>query len=237
MTGARFSTTQWSLVLAAGAAQSSEGEAALARLCTLYWYPLFAFVRRQGHSADEAEDLTQAFFARLIEKGDISDADRSRGRFRSFLLASCKHFLSNQRDRERTLKRGGGHEAISIDVAAAEARYQRALAHDETPERLYDRQWTLTLLETVVAQLKEEYAANGNVRLFDALRPFITGDGEGDAYASVAAGLDMSEGAVKVAVHRLRRRYREALREHVADTVGSLQEVDDEMRYLLASVV
>ena len=237
MSGSRFTTTQWSLVLAAGERGSSESEAALARLCALYWYPLFAFVRRQGYSADEAQDLTQAFFARLIEKGDVADADRSRGRFRSFLLASCKHFLSNERDRERTLKRGGGREAISIDVATAEARYQRAFAHDETPERLYDRQWTMTLLDRVLEQLKEEYEANGNERLFARLRPFITGDGADETYAMAARDLDMTEGAIKVAVHRLRRRYREAVRQQIAETVGSLQEVDDEMRYLLSSVL
>src|SRR6185295_4075355 len=154
--GGRFETTQWSLVLAAGQRGSAAAEDALARLCSRYWYPVFAFVRRQGYPADAAQDLPQGFFARLIEKSDLSAADRSRGRFRSFLLTNCQYFLANERDRAFAQKRGGGRVPLSIDVAAAEGRYERALAHSETPERLYDRQWCLTLLEGVFEVLGAE---------------------------------------------------------------------------------
>jgi DNA-directed RNA polymerase specialized sigma24 family protein len=232
--GGRFATTQWSLVLAAGRRGSAESADALARLCSLYWYPVFAFVRRQGHPAPEAQDLTQGFFARLIEKGDLSAADRSRGRFRSFLLTNCRYFLANERDRALTLKRGGGQAPLSIDVAAAEGRYERALAHSETPERLYERQWCLTLLDGVFAALRGEYAAAGNEGLFDRLKEFLTAGPDAGTHADAARDLGTSAGAVKVAVHRLRRRYREELRRRVADTVGS--EVEDELRYLVKTL-
>jgi RNA polymerase sigma-70 factor (ECF subfamily) len=232
----RFATTQWSLVLAAGDRGTTGADEALASLCSLYWYPIFAFVRRQGHGADEAQDLTQGFFTRLIEKGDLGDADRSRGRFRSFLLAACQHFLSNERDREQALKRGGGRVPLSIDVAAAEGRYERAFAHSETPEHLYDRQWSLALLTAVLDSLREEYVAAGNERLFDRLKGFLTADENAGTHAGAAVDLGMTTGAVKVAVHRLRRRYREALRQRVADTLASPDEIDDEIRHLLASL-
>jgi DNA-directed RNA polymerase specialized sigma24 family protein len=231
----RFATTQWSLVLAAGKRGSVDAEEALARLCALYWYPIFAFVRRRGHPIDEAQDLTQGFFTRLIEKGDLSDADRARGRFRTFLLSACQHYLSNERDRMLTLKRGGGCAAIPIDVAAAEGRYQRALVHEATPESLYDRQWCLTLLDNVLDSLREEYAAAGSERLFERLRGFLAMDDTG-THADAARDLEMTSGAVKVAVHRLRRRYRDALRRRVGETVESPQEIDDEMRHLLATL-
>jgi RNA polymerase sigma factor (sigma-70 family) len=234
---ARFATTQWSLVLAAGNRGSPDAEEALARLCSLYWYPVFAFVRRQGNSSEEAQELTQSFFTRLIDKNDLEDADRSRGRFRTFLLASCRHFLSNEYDRARRIKRGGDRVPISLDVALAEGRYQRALAHAETPERLYDRQWCLSLLDGVLETLREEYAAAGNDRLFDRLRGFLTFDESAGSYADAAGDLGMTPAAVKVAAYRLRRRYRDALRRCVADTVASDSEVDDEIRYLLRTLV
>lgn len=232
----RFATTQWSLVLAAGQPGSAGAEEALARLCSLYWYPVFAFVRRRGHTSDEAQDLTQGFFTRLIEKGDLEDADRSRGRFRSFLLTACQHFLSNERDHAHAKKRGGGILPISIDVAAAEGRYERALAHSETPERLYERQWCLTLLAAVLDDVREDYEAAGKADLFDRLKDFLTGDEEAGSHADAARDLGMTAAAVKVAVHRLRRRYREALRRRVADTVETDQDVDDEIRHLLQTV-
>jgi DNA-directed RNA polymerase specialized sigma24 family protein len=232
----RFATTRWSLVLAAGNRGSVEAEEALARLCSLYWYPVFAFVRRQGHSTDEAQDLTQGFFTRLIDKGDLAGADRNRGRFRSFLLSACQHYMSNERDRMLTLKRGGGRPALSIDGAAAEARYQRALGHAETPECLYDRQWCLTLLTGVLDGLRDRYVAAGSERRFDRLRGFLTMDEDVGSHADAARDLNMTAAAVKVAVHRLRRRYREALRRHIADTVDSPQDVDDEMRHLLKTL-
>ena len=234
--GGRFATTHWSLVLAAGERGSAEAEEALARLCSLYWYPVFAFVRRQGHPPEEAQDLTQGFFARLIEKGDLADADQSRGRFRSFLLAACQHFLSNERDRTRAQKRGGGHLPISIDAAAAEGRYERALAHAETPERLYERQWCLTLLAGVLDDLREDYVASGKERVFDRLKDFLTTEEDAGTHADAARDLGMNAAAVKVAVHRLRRRYREALRRRVADTVESAQDVDDEIRHLFRAL-
>lgn len=234
--GGRFATTQWSLVLAAGRRGSAGAEDALARLCALYWYPVFAFVRRRGHPPDEAEDLTQAFFTRLIEKGDVSDADRSRGRFRSFLLTACQCFLANERDRALTLKRGGGRVPLSIDVAVAEGRYEQALAHAETPERLYDRQWCLALLEGVLEALRAEYAASGKQPVFERLQPFLSGSSEAGTHAAAARELGTSPGAVKVAVHRLRRRYRDELRRRIADTVESDQDVEDELRYLLRTL-
>ena len=231
-----FATTQWSLVVAAGNRGSAEAEAALEHLCSQYWYPVFAFVRRQGHSVDDAEDLTQSFFARLIEKGTLSEADRSRGRFRVFLLNGARYFLSNERDRAIAAKRGGGRTPVSIDVAAAEARYQRALAHDETPERLYDRQWCLTLLARVLEDVRTVYVHDGKERLFDRLRGFLTLDGDAGSHAEAARDLEMTIAAVKVAVHRLRRRYRDALWSHVADTVSSPEEIEEERRYLLKTL-
>ena len=233
--GGRFATTHWSLVLAAGQRGSEAGEEALARLCSLYWYPVFAFVRRQGHSADEAQDLTQGFFTRIIEKGDLGDADRRRGRFRSFLLTACQHFLSNERDHARAQKRGGGN-LISIDVAAAEGRYERAMAHSETPERLYERQWCLTLLAGVLDGVREDYEAAGKGRVFDRLKAFLTAEEDTGTHAESARSLGMTEAAVKVAVHRLRRRYRDELRRRVADTVASAEDVEDEIRHLLATL-
>jgi RNA polymerase sigma factor (sigma-70 family) len=230
----RFATTQWSLVLAAGQSGGA-AEEALARLCSLYWYPVFAFVRRRGHSTDDAQDLTQGFFARLIEKGDLGDAYRSRGRFRSFLLTACQHFLANEHDRRVAQKRGGGQMPLSIDVAAAEGRYERALAHTDTPERLYDRQWCLTLLEGVLEALRVEYTAAGKAHVFDRLKELLTGADAG-SHTDVARELGMTAGAVKVAVHRLRRRYREELRRRVADTVGPDEDVEDEIRYLLTTL-
>lgn len=232
----RFATTRWSLVRAAGAAGSPEAGEALARLCALYWPPVFAFVRREGHSKEEAEDLTQGFFARLIEKGDLADADETRGRFRTFLLAACRHFLSNARDFARAQRRGGGRVPIPIDVAAAEERYQRALGHGETPERLYERQWSLALLDGVLADLEDEYAASGRERVFERLEPFITAGDDPGTHADAARDLGMTADAVRVAVHRLRRRYRDALRQRVADTVASERDVDDEILHLLAAL-
>jgi RNA polymerase sigma-70 factor (ECF subfamily) len=232
----RFATTHWSVVLAAGERGSAGAEEALARLCAEYWYPIFAFVRRRGLATEEARDLTQGFFARLIEKGDLAVADRSRGRFRSFLLTACQHFLSNQRDREHALKRGGGRLSIPIDVAAAEGRYQRSLSHSETPERLYDRQWCLTLLAQVLDDLRKEYAGAGRAAVFDRLKDYLVADESAGTYKEAADDLGMNAGAVKVAVHRLRRRYHDALRRRVADTVESDQDVDEELRHLLGSV-
>lgn len=229
----RFVTTQWSLVLAAARADADDGKA-LARLCSLYWYPVFAFVRRQVRSAEEAQDLTQGFFTRLIEKRELDQADPERGRFRSFLLSACRHYISNEHDRQNALKRGGGIAAIPIDLLEAEGRYERALASTDTPERLYERQWALTLMSLVLETLRQEYVEAGNERLFDRLSGFMT-DPEG-TQADAARELGMSLSAVKMTVHRLRKRYREALRQCVADTVSSPDQVDDEVRHLMNMV-
>jgi RNA polymerase sigma-70 factor (ECF subfamily) len=232
----RFETTEWSLVLAAGQGESTAAEQALARLCALYWYPVFAFVRRKGHAPEDAQDLTQGFFARLIEKGDLGDADRTRGRFRTFLLTACQHYLANEHDRARAAKRGGGLAPSPIDAAVAERRYERALSHDETPERAYDRQWCLTLLDGVFEALRDDYAASGKAELFDRLKDFVTADEDAGTHADAARALGTTAGAIKVAVHRLRRRFREELLRQVADTLGPDQDVEDEIRYLLATV-
>lgn len=204
---------------------------ALARLCSLYWYPVFAFVRRQGHSADEAQDLTQGFFTRLLEKRELGRADQNRGRFRSFLLTACRNFISNEKDRLRAIKRGGGAAPIPIDLVEAEGRYERALASVESPERLYERQWALTMMAVVLDSLRNEYVAAGNELLFDTLGGLL--NGRGGTQADAARELDMTIPAVKMAMHRLRRRYRDAIRERVADTVDSPEEVDDEIRHLM----
>jgi RNA polymerase sigma factor (sigma-70 family) len=233
----RFATTHWSLVLAAGERGSPEAEEALARLCALYWTPVFTYVRRRGYATEDAQDLTQAFFARLIEKGDLADAERARGRFRSFLLASCRHFLANAWDHAQAQKRGGGQVPVPLDAAAAEARFAGALSDGETPERLYERQWCLTLLGAVLDDLRDQYAAAGKAALFDRLKEFITEEAEPGQQAEAAGDLGTTAGAVKVAVHRLRQRYREALRRRVADTVESPHDVDDEIRQLTRALL
>jgi RNA polymerase sigma-70 factor (ECF subfamily) len=228
----RFVTTQWSLVLAAQDAGSPRAREALARLCEGYWYPLYAYVRRQGHSAEDAQDLTQGFFARLLEKSYLQQVDRDKGRFRSFLLAACGHFLSNERDRVRAVKRGGGAPPLPLDLASAEQRYSIEPAHDLTPEKQFLRQWTLTLLDRVLAALRDELAAKGKAELFESLKPFLTGEDE--SYAKAAERLGLGVGATRVAVHRLRRRYRQVLREEVLETLDDPQALEDEIQSLLA---
>ena len=224
----RFPTTRWSLVVAARHADAQASRAALASLCAQYWEPVFAFVRRQGHSSDDAQDLTQGFFAKLIEKDYVADADQNRGRFRAFLLTSCRHYLLNEIDRARTQKRGGDQEHVPIDAIDP--------VDAETPERVYERQWCRSLLATVLDDVRQRYIADGGERLFDRLSAFLTSDGEAGTHAAAAADLGMTAGAVKVAVHRLRRRYRQALWQRVAETVATENEVEDEIRVLLASV-
>ena len=226
-----FATTHWSLVLAAGG-DTRGAQPALAALCDAYWYPLYAFIRRQGLAPHDAQDLTQEFFARLIEKEWLGAVQRERGRFRSWLLAALKHFLANEWDKSRARKRGGGVQFVSIDDATAESRYAQEPADLATADRLYDRRWALTLLDRVLARLREEMAAAGKTAHFDALKFCLTG--ERAAYAEVALALAMSEGAVKVAVHRLRERYRQLIRAEIAETVATPAEVDAEMRDLLA---
>lgn len=233
---ARFVTTQWSLVVAAANRESPGAEEALEQLCARYWYPVFAFVRRRGHDPEEAKDLTQGFFARLIEKNDIRAADRDRGRFRTFLLTSCRNYLANQWDYDRRQKRSGGQIALSIDALLAEGRHQESMTSAETPESEFDRQWCLTLLDTVLDTLRSDYGGSGREAVFERLRGFLTFDQDAGSYEEAASDLDMSPAAVKVAVYRLRKRYREALRNAIAETVASEEEIDDELRYLLNSL-
>ena len=233
--GARvFATTRWSIVLAAGAVTPS-AEEALAVLCRAYWYPLYAFVRRRGYGAEDAQDLTQGFFARLLEKDGLASVDRAKGRFRSFLLAAMQHFLANEWDRQQAQKRGGGIVLISIDDAEAERRYHNEPAEQITAEQLFDRRWALTLVDQVLARLGQEMADAGKAAQFDALKFCLTGE-RGAAYAEIAGRLRTTEGALKVAIHRLRDRYRTLLRAEIAETVGSDADVDDELRQLFSAL-
>ena len=228
-----FHTTHWSMVLHARG-DSAGAQAALAKLCAAYWYPLYAFVRRQGLGEHDAQDLTQEFFARLLQKGWLGDVERERGRFRSFLLAAMKHFLANEWDRSRAKKRGGGVATIALDAMSAETRYRHEPADTQTAEKLFDRRWAMTLLDQVLARLRAEMLAAGKLADFDALKFCLSG--EKTAYAEVARTLDMSEGAVKVAVHRLRERYRALLRAEIAETVATPEEIDGELRHLLTAL-
>jgi RNA polymerase sigma factor (sigma-70 family) len=231
-----FETTHWSLVLAARDRASPRAREALAALCQAYWYPLYAFIRRRGHLADVAEDLTQEFFARFLEPEFLATVERDQGRFRAFLLASCKHFLANQRDHARARKRGGGRRLISIDATEAEGRYRLEPAHHLTPEALFERRWALTLLDQVFEQLRDEFDRAGKRDQFEALKSTLTGDGRSVPYARIAERLDATEGAVQVAAHRLRRRYREALRARIAATIKDPAGIDDEIRDLFAAL-
>jgi DNA-directed RNA polymerase specialized sigma24 family protein len=231
-----FATTHWSLVLAAGRRGSPQSEAALATLCRDYWFPLYAYVRRTGQSANDAQDLTQAFFARLLEKNFLGDADRRRGKFRWFLLSAMKHFLANEWRRTRVRKRGGGRSLFSLDFSAGENRYGSEPADCLTAERLYDRQWALTLLDQALGRLGLEYADRGKSQVFAELKESLTGDSETRPYAESAATLGTSEAAVKMAVHRLRRRYGELLKEAVSQTVARPEDVVGELEELLTAL-
>lgn len=232
----RFATTRWSEVLAAGRGESCESRRALAGLCETYWYPLYAYVRRRGYRAEEAQDLTQEFFARLLEKDSLKAADPGRGRFRSFLLASLKNFLAKQWRRAAAQKRGGGRTPISLDFKSAESRYGLEPSHELTPEKIYRRRWALTLLQQVLGRLRGEYDRRGKLPLFDQLKEHLTGQQGTVPYGQIAGRLKLTEGAVKVAAHRLRRRCRELLREEIAQTVARPQEVDEELRELFAAM-
>jgi RNA polymerase sigma-70 factor (ECF subfamily) len=211
---------------------SAQAQAALEKLCQTYWYPIYLFIRRQGYSVHDAQDLTQEFFARLLEKNWIAHADRSRGRFRSFLLLVLKRFLAVQWRRANAQKRAGNLHCLPLLLDTAETRYTREPADTRTPEQAYEKQWALTILEMVLSRLRSEYEQYGRGRLFDALKPCLTGSRDSQPYAALAATLDMSEGAVKVAVHRLRERYRERLRTEIAGTVASPADVELELRHL-----
>ena len=232
----RFATTHWSVVLAAGDQQSEERKAALEALCRSYWYPLYAFVRRQGYTVEEARDLTQEFFARLLEKQRLALADQRRGRFRTFLLTALKNFLINEWEKARTLRRGGAHTFISWDQQNAETRLQMEPVDDLSPEKAYEKRWATTLLEQVLRQLRSEASEAGRAPLFEMLKNYLWGETNDSTYAGIALEAGTSEAAVKVAAHRLRQRFREVLRAEIAQTVGSLEEIDDELRHLFAVV-
>jgi RNA polymerase sigma factor (sigma-70 family) len=232
--GVRFRTTSWSLILAASD-QSGRGEA-LARLCETYWHPVYAFIRRNGHDPDKAQDLTQEFFARLIEKNYLEDADRNRGRFRSFLLTSVKHFLANEWDREQALKRGGGRIPVSFDAVEAEEWYIPAVVVDATPETLFEHRWAISLLERVVTRLRSEYAAAGKEEQFASMEMFLEPDSNDARYEQVARRMGISAGALRMAVLRMRRRYRALLRSEIADTVATNEDIDEEIKFLASKL-
>lgn len=230
---AQFHTTHWSVVLAAGQTSSPRAHEALEKLCRAYWYPLYAYVRRSGRTAHEAEDLTQEFFARMLEKDFPAGIKPEGGKFRSYLLTSLKNFLVNEWASRQTAKRGGGKTMLSLEDLGAEARYQSEPADQATPERLFERRWASALLDQVRQGLREEYAAEGKDRLFESLRPSLTGAAQSIPYDALAVQLGISEGAVKTAVYRLRKRYGELLRSEIAQTVDRPEDVEDEIRCLI----
>jgi RNA polymerase sigma-70 factor (ECF subfamily) len=232
----RFATTRWTMVLAAGRDTAPEAARALEELCRIYWYPLYAYVRRRGHGREDAEDLTQEFFARLLEKDYLLAADREKGRFRTFLLMAFQRFLANERDRASAQKRGGGVPTLALDADLAEQRYQIEPADAFSADRIYERRWALTLIEATVARLRQEFVNDDQAGEFEQLKSFLTADREKIPYAEMAATRGQTEGALRVAVHRLRRRFRELFRQEIAQTVASPEEIDGEVRHLLAAL-
>ena len=233
---AGFALTHWSVVLAAGRNESTHSRNALEQLCRTYWHPVYAFVRRRGFNPHDAQDLTQEFFTRLLEKNYLSAVDPTRGRFRSFLLASVKHFLANEWDKARCHKRGGAQPLLSIDGATAETFYALEPIEHQTPETIYERRWAVTLLERVLARLRSEHCAAHRGDNFDILKRTLTEGRGAVAYAELASQLGSTEGAVKVAVHRLRQRYRVLLRDEIRQTVSNPAEVEDEVRALFIAL-
>ena len=231
-----FVTTHWSVVFSAGGSDTTDARDALARLCQTYWYPLYAYVRRRGNSAHDAKDLTQAFFTQLLERQSLAAADPERGRFRSFLLSAMNHFLVNEWRKARAQKRGGRSQTISLDLAAAEERFDLEPADNSSPDRIYEKQWALTLLGEVLNRLEAEYQREGKGGIFAALKQTLMGSRESQPYSELAAKLDMNENAIKVAVHRLRRRYRELIRDQIAGTLASAKEIEEEMRHLFSAL-
>jgi RNA polymerase sigma-70 factor (ECF subfamily) len=230
-----FVTTHWSVVLSAQNQNVAKSSAALETLCRTYWYPLYAYARRAGHAPADAEDLTQSFFARLLEKDYLLSAAREKGKFRTFLLVALKRFLANEWDRQHAQKRGGFAPIVSIDHDTAESRFAAEPSHNLQPDLLFDRQWALTLLDRTMTRLQQEYVATGRSRLFESLRNLLVKDDSASTYAEIAARLNLTEPAVKMAVHRLRTRYRDVLREEIAQTVTSSAEVEEEIRHLFSA--
>ncbi|MEK7676003.1 MAG: sigma-70 family RNA polymerase sigma factor [Verrucomicrobiota bacterium] len=232
----RFPPTHWSVVLTAGCPDDTRSREALAKLCATYWYPLYAFVRRLGYRPEDAQDLTQAFFEHLLAHHALVTVDRAKGKFRSFLLASLRHFLADERDRAQAQKRGGGCACVPLDAAAAESRYRLEPADRDSPDKLFERTWALALMEQVLERLRAEQIVADKRAQFDLLRDGLMGDPDAPRYAELAVQLGVSEDAVKMAVSRLRRRYRELLRQEIAPTVGTPAEIEEEIRHLFVAL-
>lgn len=231
-----FKTTRWTLINAAADNPTADSRQALATLCQTYWPPVYAFIRRNGYDQDQAQDLSQAFFALLLEKNYLGDADRRRGKFRSFLLTAVKHFLANEWDRSHAVKRGGGQFPISIDSVAAETWCAPAVIEGTTPESVFERRWALSLLDHVLGKLRAEFAAAGKASQMDSLAVFLDVDFDDAHYEKVAEQMGMSVGTLRTAVHRMRRKYRQLLREEIAETVSTKEEVDEEIRFLISTL-
>ena len=223
-------------MLAAASNPTSDSRTSLAALCKVYWGPIYAFIRRNGYDSDQSQDLTQAFFVAMLEKNYLGDADRERGRFRTFLLSSVKHFLANERDKAHALKRGGGRIVVPIDPVEAEGWYGTEAVEQRTPENLFQRRWALSLLERVMEKLAVEWARMGKSDYFAKLSPLLEGDPAAHRYDVLGAELGASAGALRVAVHRMRRRYRDLLRSEIAATVSTPEEIDEEIRFLLSTL-
>ena len=232
----RFATTHWSVISAAGKSSSPQQKQALETLCQSYWFPLYAYLRRRGYDTHQAEDLTQAFFAHILEKKDLQTADPKHGKFRSFLLVRLKYFLSDERDRAQAKKRGGGKNVLSLSIQNAEGQYALEPAIQLSPEMLFEKSWALTVLERTMGRLEAEMAEKNKQKLFDCLKVYLTTDKDVISYQNMAAELEVTEGSVRVAVHRLRRRYRKLLRDEIAQTVGGEDQIDEEMECLFAAL-
>jgi RNA polymerase sigma-70 factor (ECF subfamily) len=230
-----FATTHWTVVLAAGRRNAPQADRALEELCRTYWFPLYAYVRRHGHSKEDAEDLTQGFFARFLQRNYLEGVSSERGRFRAFLLAALKHYLANEYDRAGRQKRGGGVAPLSLDWQDADNRYQIDPADQLSPDKLYDRAWAVTLLEQVISRLRDECAAEGKGNVFEQFKPFLMAGHSTIPYSQAAATLGLNEGAARVAVHRLRKRYRELLREEISQTLSDPADAEEEMRALFTA--
>ena len=229
-----FATTHWSVVLAAGDTKLPQASEALEKLCRAYWYPLYAYVRRKGHSAEDAQDLTQEFFARLLARNYLSVADRTKGKFRSFLLGSLEHFLAREWTRAHAQKRGGGRAHFSLNEMDAENRYLHEPAHDLTAKKMFDQRWAITVLDQAMDRLRDESMSNNKRDLLSKVECFLSGEKGEASYAQIAAELNMGEGAVKMAVLRLRRRYGELIRDEIAQTVTTPEEADEELQFLFS---
>ena len=232
--GDPFRTTQWSVVIAAGKDSSPEAREALATLCQKYWGPLYAFVRRKNHSIEDAQDITQGFFAQFLERGAIRGASRDRGKFRAYLLSALKHHMTDEWRKGQAQKRGGGQVVLSLDFDSAEKIYSLEPADNKTPDVIYQEHWTMTLLNTIFDDLEKEYGDAGRADLFSKLKPYLTGEDVGATYAQLAETLDTSEGAVKTAIYRLRKRFGSLLRAEIAQTVADADDVEDEIHHLFS---